>query len=277
MTKSRHISSIVSFQWIGGQYNSLEPDQPRSQASDRNPVLGELLGTVHEAIPLAINKRVGTVSLFMLTAPDTNQSFPQARLNAGGHDALPSKANRASVDSEDQLRAIRPKGFTTTAREPVHRVFVVVDVGARIGLFHSYYDILSTVCAAPSPYSGSPSLSRSSSVSDIYGLYLAIPSCIAPQDNAPLDSELCPTFDPAPLTVIISANRVSVMSGANTISPSESTTFDGVRHFITINYIAGDAYLGSIHGGNNGGRQNINCSEHGLFLLHATHSNVSGT
>lgn len=70
--KSRHISSLVPFQWIGSQYNPLEPDQPQTQTSSWGPVLGELLGMVHDAIPLAINKRVGTISLFMLTAPETD-------------------------------------------------------------------------------------------------------------------------------------------------------------------------------------------------------------
>ncbi|KAL4256729.1 hypothetical protein AB1N83_010605 [Pleurotus pulmonarius] len=247
MMKSRPISSIVSFRWIDGQYNSQQPNQRQPQISFRNPVLGELLGTVHEAIPLAINKRV-------------------AQLNASDHNALPSNTNRDSVDSEAKLGVIRLKG-STTAREPVHRVFVSVDVGARIGLFHSYYDILAAVCAAPSPCLGSPSLSRSSSVSDIYGMYLAIPSCTDPNENSPLNHELRPTSDPGSLTVTISANRVSVISGANTISPSNYTTRDGARHVVTINYIVGDAFLGTIYGGNNGGRQNINCIHRKLVAL----------
>ncbi|KAF9492456.1 hypothetical protein BDN71DRAFT_1433234 [Pleurotus eryngii] len=43
------------------------------------------------------------------------------------------------------------------------------------------------------------------------------------------------------------------------VQASNSIAFGGARHVITINYIAGDAFLGPIYCGNNGGRQNINC------------------
>ncbi|KAG9225294.1 hypothetical protein CCMSSC00406_0009850 [Pleurotus cornucopiae] len=65
------------------------------------------------------------------------------------------------------------------------------------------------------------------------------------------------------LTITISAGEMSFSTGTNPISLANGLTLSSAHRTVNINYInaiMGDAFIGTINGGNNGGRNNTNTS-----------------
>ncbi|KAJ8689370.1 hypothetical protein PTI98_013395 [Pleurotus ostreatus] len=67
------------------------------------------------------------------------------------------------------------------------------------------------------------------------------------------------------LTITISAGEMSFSTGTNPISLANGLTLSSAHRTVNINYInaiMGDAFIGTINGGNNGGRNNTNTSSY---------------
>lgn len=67
------------------------------------------------------------------------------------------------------------------------------------------------------------------------------------------------------LTINISAQEISLLTGTNSVSTGNSCTITSDHRIVNINYIMGDVYWGPINGGNVGGRNNVNFSAYQLF------------
>lgn len=67
------------------------------------------------------------------------------------------------------------------------------------------------------------------------------------------------------LTINISAQEISLLTGTNSVSTGNSCTITSDHRIVNINYIMGDVYWGPISGGNVGGRDNVNFSAYQLF------------
>ncbi|KAF7416436.1 hypothetical protein PC9H_002702 [Pleurotus ostreatus] len=62
------------------------------------------------------------------------------------------------------------------------------------------------------------------------------------------------------LTISIYAREISFLDGTNSVSAGKPFSINSVHRTVNINYIhnTGDAFLAPIHGGNVGGRNNVN-------------------
>ncbi|KAF9490077.1 hypothetical protein BDN71DRAFT_232149 [Pleurotus eryngii] len=99
--------------------------------------------------------------------------------------------------------------------------------------------------------------SHSSAFRSLNDLHLKFPSP-ASQDCNPNSSSQSHQDD---LTITISAGEISFSTGANPVSLGNRFTLSSVHRTVNVNYInaiMGDAFLGTINGGNNGGRNNVN-------------------
>ncbi|KAF9489468.1 hypothetical protein BDN71DRAFT_1456073 [Pleurotus eryngii] len=98
---------------------------------------------------------------------------------------------------------------------------------------------------------------RSDAFRSLNSLHLKFPSP-ASQDCNPNSSS---QFHQDNLTITISAREISFSTGTNTVSLGNGFTLSSEHRTVTVNYInaiMGDAFLGTINGGNNGGRNNVN-------------------
>lgn len=141
------------------------------------------------------------------------------------------------------------------------------------------------------PRSPSPSLSSSSSTSSLVGLYF--PSSAYPQsysqsfspstsfsslvglyiNPSSMSYHVAPLSLPCspPLHIAIEVNRISILSGTNSMPPGDVIATDTEIRTININYnvvFTGDSFNGPIYGGNIGGRNNVNQSEHSSGLYY---------
>ncbi|KAJ8689355.1 hypothetical protein PTI98_013380 [Pleurotus ostreatus] len=94
-----------------------------------------------------------------------------------------------------------------------------------------------------------PTLSPSGAFQSLNNLHLKFPSHSSQQGD---------------LTISIYAREISFLDGTNSVSAGKPFSINSVHRTVNINYIhnTGDAFLAPIHGGNVGGRNNVNTSSY---------------
>lgn len=105
----------------------------------------------------------------------------------------------------------------------------------------------------------------SSPFRSVSNLHLNFPSSASRDHNH--DSSSSP-LNRGDLTINISANEITLLTGTNSVSAGNSCTIASEHRIVNINYIMGDVYWGPINGGNVGGRNNVNVGASSIFHIH---------
>ncbi|KAF9491244.1 hypothetical protein BDN71DRAFT_1453109 [Pleurotus eryngii] len=128
-------------------------------------------------------------------------------------------------------------------------------------------DFFQILCVDWSYINNSPAFPlRSDAFRSLNSLHLKFPSP-ASQDCNPNSSS---QFHQDDLTITISPREISFSTGTNTVPLGNRFTLSSEHRTVTVNYInaiMGDAFLGTINGGNNGGRNNVNTSTHLSLII----------